>query len=213
MLLAQSSAAALALITYDVMDAWALLPVLALLILIGQSNGKLGEVREAYSSTVAVLVEAAESQTPRLVGHGGRVAEIAGRVGYACGMSRGQVERVELAGMLHDIGCIGLSEQPESLDDATGSSARIVEDIGYLEAVLPILEVIDGLDGAHATDDVVLAAYVVSLASDIDEMASPGGDVLIHSRAASVGSLVPSRDKARVAGAAIALGYAVPAIA
>ena len=92
------------------MVAWALLPVLPLLLLIRQSYAMLLEIRETYHTTFSVLIDVAESPEPGRAGHSERVAEIARSIGAKCGLTTQELERLSYAALLHDISCIADSD-------------------------------------------------------------------------------------------------------
>lgn len=212
LLAAQVCLAALTVVLYGSMNAWALLPVLALFILTSQSYSMLLDIRRTYRTTLMVLVEAAEAAKPEKAGHSERVATIAHNIAARCGLGSREIERVGYAALLHDIGEIA-DEWPE---DRVGvrSASSVVEDVGFLSDVLPVLEIIDG--GSSSANDPpaerdLLAAYVVALASDIDSAVSNDTEAR-NGEAAALAAVVPARVKAKVVAAALRNGYPVPAI-
>ena len=104
LILAQLSASVLLLITYQgmgdgiSMGDWGLIPAVALLFLIRQSYAMLLDIRELYRTTVEVLVEAAEAQDVRRVGHAERTSTAARAIAMRVGLSASRVERIELCG-------------------------------------------------------------------------------------------------------------------
>ena len=106
LLIAEWSASVLLLITVEGMGSWSLVPVVALLLLIRQSYALLMSIRETYRTTVEVLVEAAEGQDRRLLGHAERTAEIARRIAARMGLTVARVELVSYAALLHDVDAI-----------------------------------------------------------------------------------------------------------
>ena len=210
---AQVSASVLATITYPDMQAWSLVLVVALLLLLmRQSLALLLEIRETYRTTVEVLVEVAEHQDARRRGHGERTAHIAREIAMRMGLSATDVERVSYASLLHDIDA--LAEQTEVSASATGQSAQVFAGTAFFDDVLPVLRLCDGagVDGDYV-DAYLTTAMLVSLASDVDAAtneaaaAAHGG-----SSVARVSSVVPPAVKARVVSAALELGYQTPAV-
>jgi putative nucleotidyltransferase with HDIG domain len=61
-------------------------------------------------ATLEALVNALEAKDPHLRGHSARVAELAARLAAAYGLDPEGVERVRVAGRLHDLGKIGIRE-------------------------------------------------------------------------------------------------------
>jgi putative nucleotidyltransferase with HDIG domain len=57
------------------------------------------------------LTNAIESRDPSMLGHSARVAELAATLGRALGWSRERVDVLQLGGLLHDVGKLGVSER------------------------------------------------------------------------------------------------------
>lgn len=74
-----------------------------------------------FSSIIRLLAEGVEEKDPHFAGHSRRVAEISVKVGRRLNLAREQLEILELAAFLHDIGSIG--RKKEFLDKA----AELVE--------------------------------------------------------------------------------------
>lgn len=67
----------------------------------------LGNQWKDFSSIIRLLAEGVEEKDPHFAGHSRRVAEISVKVGKRAGLSREQLEILELAAFMHDIGTIG----------------------------------------------------------------------------------------------------------
>ncbi len=61
-------------------------------------------------STVMALANSLEAKDPYTVGHSQRVAALAERLARALGLRESEIEYIRLAGLLHDIGKIGIRE-------------------------------------------------------------------------------------------------------
>ena len=130
------------------------------------------------------------------------------------GLGASAVERISYAALLHDLG--ELSE--ELVADSGGArhvkSADIVRDVEFFNTVEPILRACEGGEQPlPSSEDDLLAALIVSLASDIDAAASP--EVAAAHQASpldGIAARVPPAAKAQVVGAAIELGYRIPAV-
>lgn len=220
LLAAQWSTSVLLLIAFDGMGAWSLIPVVALLFLMRQSYAMLRDIRELYRTTVEVLVEAAEGQDIRRVGHAERTASKARAIATRLGLATNQVERISYAALLHDVDALGemtelVIERDSEHVFSVGSSSVLFEGIRFFDDVLPIIRVCDGNPGSetgHSQAD-VLAGLIVALASDVD--AVENRHVAAAHMGCSIDRVAPSASpsmKSVVVGAALALGYRVPAV-
>ncbi len=61
-------------------------------------------------STVMALANSLEAKDPYTVGHSQRVAALAERLAHALGLRESEIRYIHMAGLLHDIGKIGISE-------------------------------------------------------------------------------------------------------
>jgi hypothetical protein len=208
---AQVSVSALVIVTYPWMNAWSLLAVTAMLLLIRQSYALLLQMRETYQTTVGVLVEVAESQDTLLAGHAERTAHVARALCSRMGMSSVQVERASYAALLHNLDAI---EGDCNCRKPGGRSAELLEGVAFLKDVVPILRLCDGVDVIDCLkESEQLTAMAVGLACEIDASERPGvsslhtGSVLVR-----VATRVDGGVKARVVSAALELGYKTPAV-
>lgn len=212
----QLSAALLIIVTYDGMREWSIIPVTALLLITRQSFALLHEIRETYRTTVEVLIEAAEQSDARRRGHAERTALIARRIAARLHLSAKEVERVNFAALLHDIGAIAheqADDRPDGSETDAGSGARVIEGAEFFGSVSPILHLCEGDVGSEHTRDDVRAALIVALASDIDclrrQVVSLVHDGHTVDRVLPVAS--PAQ-KSKVVAAAVELGYQIPAV-
>jgi hypothetical protein len=66
------------------------------------------ELRDAYFDSIAALASALDASDPYTRGHSDRVTAYAKKVARAMGLSEREIESIEFAGRLHDIGKIGV---------------------------------------------------------------------------------------------------------
>lgn len=107
------------------------------------------ELRTAYLSTVRALSEAVDAKDPYTRGHSERVGVYASRIARELGCERPFIERIYLAGLLHDIGKIGVPDaiigKPDRLTPAEYDlmkrhpeiGARILEPVAFLADIVP----------------------------------------------------------------------------
>lgn len=76
--------------------------------LITRQQVKLGayakELEDSYVSTVKVLAAAIDARDPYTLGHSSRVAKMSLKIGEAMGLSRHELEDLEIASLFHDVG-------------------------------------------------------------------------------------------------------------
>ncbi len=101
------------------------------------------KVREAFLNSIKSLAYALEAKDKYTHGHSQRVTEIAVAIAEELGMSQDAIEKIRLAGLLHDIGKIGVREtilnKPGKLSDEEFNEVKCHSVVG--ERILsPIVE-------------------------------------------------------------------------
>jgi len=148
------------------------------------------ELTEAYSSTVRSLVTAIEAKDPYTRGHSERVAEYAQAIAVHMGLSQPEIQVLERAALLHDVGKIGISLDtlisPEELSEDEMRAikrhpvlgADLVTDVDFLHDIVDVVrchhERCDGggyPDGILG-DDIPLLARILAAADSFDAMTS-----------------------------------------
>jgi putative nucleotidyltransferase with HDIG domain len=165
--------------------------MLASQVAVSLENAQLYEsLRDNYAATIAALSATIDAKDHYTRGHSDRVMEYAMSIASALGLPEDAVETARFAGLLHDIGKIGVSEaillKPSKLSSEefelikTHSvlGASIVEQIDFLNKLTPIIlhhherygggGYPDGLYG----DDIPLLARVLSVADSYEAMTS-----------------------------------------
>ena len=115
------------------------------------SFSKYAETRELFLGTIQALSQAIDAKDGFTRGHADRVSRIAGAIARELGLSEKQIDEIELAGLLHDIGKIGVEDRvlmkPSRLDpDETELMRRhpiygasILEPSAALRPLVPIV--------------------------------------------------------------------------
>jgi len=89
---------------------------------------------EALLTTLSALATAIDARHPSTVTHSDNVARVAALIAAELGMAPGRVEDLRVAGLLHDVGKIGVREElvtkPEPLTDAEREELRRHPEIG-----------------------------------------------------------------------------------
>ncbi|MGD2127345.1 MAG: HD domain-containing phosphohydrolase, partial [Desulfobacteraceae bacterium] len=155
------------------------------------SNAQLIEDLEELSwGTLYALARTIDAKSPWTAGHSERVTKLALRIGRVMGLNEKELQDLQRAGLLHDIGKLGIP--PEILDkpgDLTHEEhqlmrrhpqmgARILEPIAAYADVTPIVlghhENYDGsgYPAGLAGDNIVLGARIFALADQFDALTS-----------------------------------------
>lgn len=148
------------------------------------------DMRKNYLNTVEALVTALEAKDSYTSGHSSRVAEWSVKLAEELKLPEDRVEQIKYAGVLHDVGKIGVSEQilnkKEKLCDAEWELIRnhpvigqnIVQSIDFLFDVGSTVryhhERFDGSgypDGIKGTD-IPLESRIIAVADTYDAMTS-----------------------------------------
>ena len=145
---------------------------------------------ELLAGIVRALTSAIDAKDQYTCGHSDRVARIAVRLAEEMHCDPKTLSTIYLAGLLHDIGKIGIDDQvlrkPDKLTDAEYEHIKghpvighkILRDLGKLEDVLPVvLHHHESWDGAGYPNRLVqnaipLAARIVAVADSFDAMGS-----------------------------------------
>jgi len=148
------------------------------------------QLNSAYLQTISSLVRAIEAKDSYTCGHSTRVAEVARKLGEAVGLPAQELQWLEWAGLLHDIGKIGIDDQiirkPGKLTDEEFAAIKSHPEKSYkvlepIEALRPALaaarhhhERFDGTgypDGLKG-EDIPLSARILQIADIWDALTS-----------------------------------------
>ncbi|MGB9593092.1 MAG: HD-GYP domain-containing protein [Anaerolineae bacterium] len=141
-------------------------------------------------STVMALANSLEAKDPYTVGHSQRVADLAERLAHALGLPESETRYIRMAGLLHDIGKIGISEavinKPGPLTPSEYAhiqthpliSERILVPVAELNGALRMIRNHhERWDGSGYPDglkelEIPMGARILSLADAYDAMTS-----------------------------------------
>ncbi len=150
------------------------------------------ELRTAYVQTIRALAEAVDAKDAYTRGHSERVGVYASKIAREMNFPKEFIERVYIAGLLHDVGKIGVPDhiitKPERLTDAEYQEikrhpeigAKILEPVTFLAEVVPCVrhhhEWYDGSDhgypGRLRGDEIPLPSRVILVADTVEAMTS-----------------------------------------
>ena len=147
-------------------------------------------MRELFLSTIKSLAAAIDAKDPYTRGHSERVALFSVAIARELGLDEKSLERVQIAGLLHDVGKIGIADavlrKPDRLTDAEFAiikrhpalGASIMGPIRQLKDIIPGMrhhhEALDGTgypDGL-AGGEIPLIARIIAVADTFDAMTS-----------------------------------------
>ena len=143
-----------------------------------------------FMGALSALVSAIDAKDPYTRGHSQRVALLSRQIAEAAGLSAGEVKQAHIAGLVHDVGKIGVPEsilrKQGRLDDDEFAQIkehpetgfRILRDIPQFAPVLGGVrhhhERYDGLGYPHGIsgESIPLLARVIAIADTFDAMSS-----------------------------------------
>jgi putative nucleotidyltransferase with HDIG domain len=159
---------------------------------IQEKNTQLAETNELLmersTASLAALSATVDARDEYTAGHSRRVRDLAVAVGRELGLGESELEHLSQAGLLHDIGKIGVPDsvllKDGPLNDAewrlmrahSEEGARIVERLGHLHEVVPAIrhhhERLDGRGYPEGLvgDEIPLAARIIHVADALDAM-------------------------------------------
>ncbi len=155
------------------------------------SNTRLyAELREMVLGVLESLSAAIDAKDPYTRGHAQRVGMLSEQIALAIGLDPAEAERLRIAGLLHDVGKIGVSEavlqKAGRLTEAEYDEIKLHPEIGYrilkdlseLSDILPaVLHHHERLDGRGypaglKEGEIPLSARIVAAADTFDAMSS-----------------------------------------
>jgi hypothetical protein len=175
---------------WTVMGPFAAALVLVPLFVARWAMGQFAEQRRAYGATMEALCQAVETKDYYTRGHSERVSRGSGMIARQIGMHADRTEAIMFAGMLHDVGKLGV---PTKVLQKTGPlteeefaaiqlhplrGLEIVREIGFLnEALAGIMHHHEKIDGTgypmgFAGDEIPEFARVIAVADAFDSMTS-----------------------------------------
>jgi putative nucleotidyltransferase with HDIG domain len=155
-----------------------------------ENKALVASLERGYLETIRALANSIDAKDPYTRGHSMRVTNVALAIGREMGLKDEELRVLRYAGILHDIGKIGIQEgilaKKEKLSDEEREiikqhpvlGDKIIEPIDFLQPVRPIVlhhhEWVDGSgypDGLKA-DEIPLGARIVSAADTYDAVTS-----------------------------------------
>ena len=148
------------------------------------------EQHELFMGTLKALTASIDAKDAYTRGHSERVAHLSHRLAQAAGLTPQRCERIRIAGLVHDVGKIGVPEavltKPARLTDEEFAFIKRHPEIGHtiLRSVTMLSDVLPGVLHHHerfdgrgyphglAGDDIPYFARVIAVADTFDAMSS-----------------------------------------
>ncbi|HKV24063.1 MAG TPA: HD domain-containing phosphohydrolase [Candidatus Acidoferrum sp.] len=146
------------------------------------------ENRELFIGSIRMLAAAIDEKDPYTRGHSGRVAKYSTIIGRELGLPAGDLDKLRISALLHDVGKIGVEDRvlkkpgaltPEEFDlmkQHTVKGANIMRPVSQLKEVLPGIELhhehIDGRGYPYGLQgqQIPLMARIIGVADTLDAM-------------------------------------------
>jgi putative nucleotidyltransferase with HDIG domain len=150
------------------------------------------QLRTAYVQTIRALAEAVDAKDTYTRGHSERVGVYASKIAREMSFAKDFIERVYIAGLLHDVGKIGVRDavitKPDRLTPAEYEEikahpeigARILEPVQFLADIVPCVrhhhEWYDGCERGYPlglrADQIPLPSRIILVADTVEAMTS-----------------------------------------
>jgi HD-GYP domain-containing protein (c-di-GMP phosphodiesterase class II) len=155
-----------------------------------ENAARFSEQRAMFLGVLKAMTASIDAKDPYTCGHSERVGMLASRLAMAAGLDPEQAERYRIAGLVHDVGKIGISESvltkvgkltPEEFNQIKRHPEighQILRDIPLMQDILPgVLHHHERYDGAGypyglAGEGIPLIARILALADTFDAMSS-----------------------------------------
>lgn len=155
-----------------------------------ENNRLIYDLKELFYGTINAIMEALDAKDSFTLGRSRRVTFFSLKMAEQMQLSTYEVGKLELAGLLHDIGMIGVSEDVLNKTEAltqeefevikkhVNYGVKILEDIKQLKGVVEIIkyhhERFDGTGYPHGLkgDEIPLNARIIAIADAYDSMVS-----------------------------------------
>ena len=155
------------------------------------NNSLIKDLKELFSGTVTAIVEALDAKDSYTLGRSRRVTFYSVKMAQALHLNANNVGKIELAGLLHDIGIIGVSDdilmkvetlskdEYDSIKQHVSFSVKILDDIKQLKDVVEIIkfhhEHFDGNGYPYGKkgEEIPIGSRILAVADAFDSMVTP----------------------------------------
>lgn len=155
------------------------------------NNKLVNNIKSLFGETIFAIIDALDSKDPFTSGRSRRVTNYSVNIARSMNLSDELVGKIEIAGLLHDIGMIGVSDDilvktdkltPEEYDEIKKHvmfSVKILDDIKQLKDVVEIIkyhhERYDGTGYPFGIkgEDIPIGSRILAVTDAFDSMISP----------------------------------------
>lgn len=148
------------------------------------------KLQRTFKGMVNAMVSAIEIRDPYTAGHGRRVTELACAIAERMGLSEDRIEGLRMAGLIHDIGKVGIPAEvlskPGQLNELEWGMIKAHPQVGYdvlktIEFPWPVAQIVlqhhERIDGSGyptglSGDDILLEARILAVADVVEAMVS-----------------------------------------
>jgi len=148
------------------------------------------KIRASFLNAITALVYALEAKDAYTSGHSRKVADLSATIARALNLPRSQIDKLRLAGLLHDIGKIGVQEsvlnKPGRLTDTEFEQVKRHPVIGehILSPIVDAAEILEAVRNHHEhyngkgypdglqKDEISLDARILAVSDAYDAMTS-----------------------------------------
>ncbi|MGM9994023.1 MAG: HD domain-containing phosphohydrolase [Candidatus Avigastranaerophilus sp.] len=151
----------------------------------------INDLKELFAGTVTAIVEALDAKDSYTLGRSKRVTFYAVRIARSMQLNPMTLGKIELAGLLHDIGMIGVSddilaktekltvEEYNEIKKHVHHSIKILDDIKQLDEVVELIKYHhehydgNGYPFGKKSEEIPLGARIIAVADAFDSMITP----------------------------------------
>lgn len=184
------SVSALIALAHGVLGEWAFILFLLPLFAARYSFRRYASIHKTYAQTIRALSKVPELAGYAPEGHSARVADLAKELARHHGLLDNEVEELEFAALLHDVGRISFDDPTQAPESVSGTpqgvrlaeaSATIVEQTPYLHGVAKLVRDYERpyTESDLTTDDArAIAARILKVANAYVELTEGSGPAL-----------------------------------
>ncbi len=148
----------------------------------------LQENKELLVDSIRALAAAIDAKNPYTSGHSERVSQYAVAIAHHCGLEGAELQKVEIAALLHDVGKIGIEDsiltKPDALTDPEFAQMRVhtVKGAAIVSPIKRLREMLPGIRSHHENwggggypdglvgEQIPLVARIIAAADVFDAM-------------------------------------------